>query len=52
MDNTNERAELERALDEIRREKLKYSVISPAYFALVKQCDELKRRLNQQGDSK
>lgn len=52
MDDTNDRAELERALDEIRREKLKHSVISPIYFELVKRCDELKRRLNPQGDSK
>ena len=52
MENTNDRLELELALENIRREKLKHSVISPAYFALVKQCDELKSRLNAQGDSK
>ncbi len=45
MDNTNDRAELEQQLEEIRQEKLKYSVISADYFALVKRCDELKRRL-------
>lgn len=46
MEHTPEyRAGLERALDAVRKEKLKHSIIEPAYFALVKVYDELREEL-------
>lgn len=46
MEHTPEyRAGLERALDAVRKEKQKHSIIAPAYFALVKVYDELREEL-------
>lgn len=43
--STDYRAGLERALDALKKEKQKHSVIAPAYFALVKVYDELREEL-------
>lgn len=32
-------------MDALRKEKLKHSVIAPAYFALAKVCEELREEL-------
>lgn len=46
MEHTPEyRAGLEKALDALQKEKLKHSVIAPAYFALAKVCDALREEL-------
>ncbi|MBI5247033.1 MAG: hypothetical protein HY923_07605 [Elusimicrobia bacterium] len=46
MDHSTEyRAGLERAMDALKKEKQKHSVIAPAYFALVKVYDELREEL-------
>lgn len=46
MEQTPEyRAGLERAMDALRKEKQKHSVITPAYFALAKVCEELTEEL-------
>lgn len=46
------RAGLERAMDALRKEKQKHSVITPAYFALAKVCDELREEMMTREESK